>query len=56
MAFGFGVLRLSSREFWSLSPRELAAAAEGVYGVAPGAPSRAVLRELMRNFPDERRA
>ncbi len=26
MAFGFGRLRLSSRAFWRLTPRELAAA------------------------------
>lgn len=52
MAFGLGVLRLSSRDFWLMTPRELFRAAEGVYGVAPGAPSRAVLDELMRRFPD----
>jgi uncharacterized phage protein (TIGR02216 family) len=54
MAFGFGVLRLSSVEFWSLSPRELAAAAEGVYGPQTGSPTRAALDELMRLFPDGR--
>ncbi len=27
MAFGFGQLRLSSAEFWAMTPRELAAAA-----------------------------
>jgi uncharacterized phage protein (TIGR02216 family) len=52
MAFGLGVLRLSSREFWSMTPRELFCAAQGVYGVAPGAPSRTALDELMRRFPD----
>lgn len=52
MAFGLGVLRLSSRDFWLMTPRELFRAVEGVYGVAPGAPSRAVLDELMRRFPD----
>ncbi|WP_374620556.1 rcc01693 family protein [Devosia sp.] len=54
MRFGFGVLRLSSREFWGLSPRELAAAFEarsgGERGVAPG---REALAGLMRRFPDE---
>ncbi len=29
MAFGFGRLRLSSRDFWAMTPRELAAAVEG---------------------------
>ncbi|MFO1104369.1 MAG: rcc01693 family protein [Methylocystis sp.] len=52
MAFGLGVLRHSSRDFWSMTPRELFCAAEGVYGKAPGAPSRAALDELMRRFPD----
>lgn len=53
MAFGLGVLRLSPREFWSMTPRELFFAAEGVYGPAPGAPARATLDELMRRFPDQ---
>ncbi|AZG78449.1 phage tail assembly chaperone [Methylocystis rosea] len=52
MAFGLGVLRLPSRDFWSMTPRELFCAVEGVYGAAPRAPSRAVLDELMRRFPD----
>ncbi|MBM3552721.1 MAG: phage tail assembly chaperone [Alphaproteobacteria bacterium] len=52
MAFGLGVLRLSSRDFWSMTPRELFCAAEGVYGKSPGAPSRAALDALMRRFPD----
>ncbi|QGM93559.1 MULTISPECIES: rcc01693 family protein [Methylocystis] len=52
MAFGLGVLRLPSRDFWLMTPRELFRAVEGVYGVAPGAPSRAALEEMMRQFPD----
>ena len=32
MGFGLGVLRLSSEAFWALSPRELHAAARGLYG------------------------
>jgi uncharacterized phage protein (TIGR02216 family) len=52
MTFGLGVLRLSSRDFWSMTPRELFCAVEGVYGAAPGAPPRAALEELMRRFPD----
>jgi uncharacterized phage protein (TIGR02216 family) len=35
-----------------MTPRELASAAEGVYGRRSGAPSRASLDELMRAFPD----
>jgi len=58
MRLGFGVLRLSSREFWGLTPRELAAAFEGAGGrgrtAARGAaPGRDVLAGLMAAFPDE---
>lgn len=52
MAFGLGVLRLAPEDFWSMTPRELQAAAEGVYGRAAGPPSRATLDALMRDFPD----
>ncbi|WP_244594600.1 phage tail assembly chaperone [Methylosinus sporium] len=52
MAFGLGVLRLAPRDFWAMTPRELACAAEGVYGRAVGAPSRDALMALMRAFPD----
>jgi uncharacterized phage protein (TIGR02216 family) len=53
MRFGLGVLRLSPAAFWSLTPRELAAALDGVYG-RPAAPlSAAELGALMRAFPDE---
>lgn len=54
MRLGFGVLRLSSREFWGLTPRELAAAFEGVSGRARGGvPGREALDGLMAAFPDE---
>ncbi|WP_406856859.1 phage tail assembly chaperone [Alsobacter sp. KACC 23698] len=53
MAFGFGALRLSSAGFWSLTPRELAAAAEGVHGRRPPEPlGRGALSDLIRAFPD----
>jgi uncharacterized phage protein (TIGR02216 family) len=52
MAFGLGVLRLAPRDFWSMTPRELDRAAEGVYGRASRPPSRAALDEMMRDFPD----
>jgi len=54
MAFGLGVLRLTPKDFWSMTPRELHRAAEGVYGRETRAPSRATLDELIRNFPDAR--
>ena len=54
MRLGFGVLKLSSREFWGLTPRELAAAFEGMSGrPRSGAPGRDVLAGLMAAFPDE---
>lgn len=54
MRLGFGVLHLSSREFWGLTPRELAAAFEGVAGRRTGAPDRSKLGEMMEKFPDGR--
>jgi uncharacterized phage protein (TIGR02216 family) len=53
MRFGFGVLRLSSKEFWALSPKELAAAMAAHGGVGSAAPARSSLAELMKRFPDE---
>ncbi|MBN9061311.1 MAG: hypothetical protein BGP06_15240 [Rhizobiales bacterium 65-9] len=53
MAFGFGVLRLSATEFWSMAPRELAAAARGVFGEPPQALRRDELGALLARFPDE---
>ena len=54
MAFGFGWLRLSSAEFWSMTPRELAAAAEGLLGPAAAPLDRASLEHLMARYPDPR--
>ena len=53
MAFGLGVLKLSPREFWAMTPRELAAAHEGVTGRGAGQPlDRDALEALMANHPD----
>jgi uncharacterized phage protein (TIGR02216 family) len=52
MAIGFGRLRLSSREFWALTPRELAAAIEGLTGRTPAPMDRAAFDELARRYPD----
>lgn len=54
MAFGLGHLRLSSKEFWCLSLRELDAAIEGHLGKSKSNASvtRNQLVELMREHPD----
>jgi uncharacterized phage protein (TIGR02216 family) len=52
MAFGLGVLRLAPHEFWSMTPRELLHAAEGIHGRQDVAPSRATLEALITLFPD----
>ena len=54
MRLGFGVLKLSSKEFWGLTPRELAAAFEAVSGVRTTAPDRDRLKTMMERFPDGR--
>lgn len=51
MQMGFGVMRLSSREFWGLTPRELAAAFGALSGRV-AAPPREQLDAMMRAFPD----
>lgn len=52
MRLGFGVLRLSPRQFWGMTARELAAAALAVYGAPMEALGPAGLAALMRAFPD----
>ena len=52
MAFGLGVLRLSPEQFWAMTPRELKAARDGVYGPAALPISRGALVTLMSHFPD----
>jgi uncharacterized phage protein (TIGR02216 family) len=54
MAFGFGVLRLSSRDFWRLTPRELAGAVRALHG-EPAPLSRDALHELIARFPDRKK-
>jgi uncharacterized phage protein (TIGR02216 family) len=55
MAAGLGLLRLPPAAFWSMTPRELAAALRGFLGPAAVAPPlpRAVLADLMERFPDQ---
>ncbi len=53
MQFGFGVLKLPSRAFWALTPRELEAAMVAHYGGRSGAPlDRLALGALMERYPD----
>ena len=49
MELGLGVLKLSPREFWTATPREIAAA----FPVRPStALNRIALDELINQFPD----
>ncbi|PSH60783.1 phage tail assembly chaperone [Phyllobacterium endophyticum] len=50
MAAGLGVLRLSSTEFWAMTPRELNAAFRR--SASHTAPTRNDLAQLMQAFPD----
>lgn len=54
MRFGLGVLRLPPRDFWAMSPRELASAWSAVVGERTGALSRNEMDRLMEQFPDGR--
>ena len=48
MHLGLGVLRLSPKEFWAATPREIAAA----FGGAPPPLLRTSFEELMKRYPD----
>ncbi len=54
MAAGLGVLRLSPAQFWSMTPRELAAAIGVILGPSRNAepPSRHEFGSLLSRFPD----
>ena len=53
MAIGLGVLRLSPRDFWSMTLLELAAASRGARGGGiEEALARDTLAELMLSYPD----
>ncbi|MDX2259408.1 MAG: phage tail assembly chaperone [Hyphomicrobiaceae bacterium] len=55
MAAGLGILRLGPADFWTMTPRELAAALEGAFGRASAAPapSRDELSRLVERYPDQ---
>lgn len=52
IGFGLGVLRLSPRDFWAMTPRELAHAVNAVRGPQSAPMDRAALDTLMNAFPD----
>jgi uncharacterized phage protein (TIGR02216 family) len=52
MAFGLGRLRLAPKDFWSMTPRELAAAMSA-YCAPAAAPGRLDLEQMMKRFPDQ---
>ncbi|EXL10066.1 gene transfer agent (GTA) [Aquamicrobium defluvii] len=52
MATGFGLLRLSPKNFWAMTPIEFERAARPFSRRRQTAPARAELTELMRAFPD----
>lgn len=53
IGFGLGMLRLAPRDFWRMTPRELAYAIEALSGRR--APlDRDSFSDLMKRFPDER--
>jgi len=51
MELGLGVLRLSPRDFWSATPREIAAAFPRSSG--GGRLARSELDDLITRFPDD---
>ena len=54
MAIGFGVLHLPSKAFWAMTPREIAAAVDGISGRhAHALPLQGHdLTALMHRYPD----
>ncbi|MEW9806804.1 rcc01693 family protein [Mesorhizobium marinum] len=52
MTASFGLLRLSPRDFWSMTPREMERAMSALGGGRTPAPRRGELEHLMAQFPD----
>lgn len=52
MAAAFGLLRLSPKDFWSMTPREMERAMSVLGTGRVGAPGRGEMAEMMRLFPD----
>ena len=54
MRFGFGVLRLSSQDFWLLSLLEFASAVDVFFGCHDDHLTQQKLHVLMQNYPDKK--
>lgn len=52
MATAFGLLRLSPKDFWSMTPREMERAMSALGGDRRLAPARSDLADLIKRFPD----
>ncbi len=52
MQFGFGVMHLAPRDFWSMSVRELEAAMQAHFGDGSSVTDRTWLEKAMRDNPD----
>lgn len=52
IALGLGLLRLSPRAFWAMTPREMAHVLRGLGDEPAGPPDRRALDALMTMFPD----
>lgn len=54
MALGLGLLRLAPRDFWKMTPREMAHVMRYfAKGMDAAPPERAALDALMQYFPDQ---
>ncbi len=53
MQFGFGVLRLNSKDFWAMTPHELAAAHRAFTPEKTMPIDKKTFDNLMNKFPDE---
>ncbi len=55
MRLGLGKLRLSSDNFWAMTPRELDIAASGRFGLPASLspPARRDFLQLMQRYPDQ---
>ncbi len=53
MQIGFGELRLAPRDFWAMTPKELAMAAQALHGEPPHPLQRVELDRLISRYPDQ---